>query len=443
MTHTYDVIGIGFGPANIALAIALEEFHFPGSYLFLERHASPCWQPEMLLPGSDIQNHPCRDLVTPRNPRSRYTFMNFLVENNRLYEHLNLGLEFPLRYEYAQYVSWVADFFAEHVRYSCTVAGLRVDPANENLFLVETVNGEVLRARSVVVAPGRTPLIPTQFQQCERRKVFHLTEFMSRMGDLEQNGKPKHIGVIGGSQSAAELVAYLRDRYPDARISNVMRGYGYRLKDTSQFSDHVYFPEFIDYYYNASSEAKRRINRHLHYTNYSAVDGDVISRLYSRMYEDKLREEQRIHIHGSHEIVECTDQYAHLNMTIREVNTGKVSVLSDLDAVILATGFRNLGPGTDEERCPRILDELYSRLELNEDGVLQIQRDYRLRSRAGHTLPLVYLNGLCESSHGYGDAGSFSLLALRAEEIYRSLFTQIDSCKALSVSSKQDAELVD
>jgi L-ornithine N5-oxygenase len=33
----------------------------------------------------------------------------------------------------------------------------------------------------------------------------------------------------------------------------------------------------------------------------------------------------------------------------------------------------------------------------------------------------VYLNGLCESTHGMGDAGSFSLLALRSARIARSL----------------------
>ncbi|MGF2504703.1 SidA/IucD/PvdA family monooxygenase [Ralstonia pseudosolanacearum] len=29
--------------------------------------------------------------MTPRNPRSRYTFMNFLFENGRLFEQRNLG----------------------------------------------------------------------------------------------------------------------------------------------------------------------------------------------------------------------------------------------------------------------------------------------------------------------------------------------------------------
>jgi L-ornithine N5-oxygenase len=418
----YDMIGIGFGPANIALAIALEEFAFPGTRLFLERRPGPAWQPDMLLPGSDIQNHPCRDLVTPRDPRSRYTFMNFLVENNRLFEHLNVGLEFPLRYEYAQYISWVAQFFAREVQYGTAVTTLECDPAEPGLYLVTTEAGETFRARSVVVAPGRTPLLPPAFDGADPERVFHLTQFMRRIDALAARAPLRNIAVVGGSQSAAELVLYLRDHYPDATVHNVMRGYGYRLKDTSQFSEHVYFPAFVDYYYNLPGEGKRALDRHLHYTNYSSVDKDVITHLYAGMYEDRLRGRERIVMHASHDIVDCNGgPGTTVVLRTREVHTGAAQTLDGLDAVVLATGFRNLGTGAAEENCPAILDRLYPQLAVNQDGVLDIGRDYSLRARPGQTLPPVYLNGLCESSHGYGDAGSFSLLALRAADIYRSL----------------------
>lgn len=431
MSKIYDVIGIGFGPANIALAIALEEFGFSGSQLFLEKRDSAYWQPEMLLPGSDIQNHPCRDLVTPRNPRSRYSFMNFLFEHDRLFEHLNLGLEFPLRREYAQYVSWAASFFNQHVRYSCSVTALEQDPADAALYLVHTDGGEVLRARSVVVAPGRTPLIPAEFAGCDPARVFHLTEFMSRSQALAARGELNKIGVLGGSQSAAELLLYLRNQYPHAEIHSVMRGYGFRLKDTSQFSDHVYFPEFVDYYFNASKEAKRRINKHLHTTNYSAVDGDVISALYTTLYEDRLKNERHLHIHGSSEVLNVAGQEGRLDLTLREMNTGETTRLPQLDALVLATGFKNFGTSPNEERCPALLNTLYPQLQQDEEGVLAIQRDYRLLPAAQAGLPPLYLNGLCESSHGYGDAGSFSLLALRSAEIYRSLAKALSHAPAL------------
>ncbi|CND48112.1 SidA/IucD/PvdA family monooxygenase [Yersinia pseudotuberculosis] len=231
--NLYDVIGIGFGPANIALAIAMEEAQFRGRCLFLERNTKTEWQPEMLLSGSDIQNNPCRDLVTPRNPRSRYTFTNFLFENNRLFEHLNLGLEFPLRREFAEYVQWVASFFSHQTAYGRSVKKLTlVNHNNEKYYRIETDKNEVYFSRSVVVAPGRTPMIPTVFEKAHPHRVFHLTRYLKTLNQLNEKKPLNRIAVVGGSQSAVEIILHLRQNYPNAEIINIQRGYGFRLKDT-------------------------------------------------------------------------------------------------------------------------------------------------------------------------------------------------------------------
>ncbi|MCW2502071.1 MAG: l-ornithine 5-monooxygenase, partial [Actinomycetia bacterium] len=60
MSAVHDLAGIGFGPANISLAIALEELQPAIRPVFFEARAQVAWQSEMLLPGSDIQNNPVR-----------------------------------------------------------------------------------------------------------------------------------------------------------------------------------------------------------------------------------------------------------------------------------------------------------------------------------------------------------------------------------------------
>lgn len=422
--HILDVIGIGFGPANIALAVAMEELGFSGSRLFLERQPGARWQPEMLLSGSDIQNHPSRDLVTPRNPRSRYTFTNFLFENGRLFEHLNLGLEFPLRTEFAEYVRWVAAFFAKDVIYNQSVTSIQFDPAR-NLYSVTTQAGQHFLARSLVVAPGRTPMVPRAFASSASERVFHLTQYLSRLSHLAEQGTLRRVAVVGGSQSAIEIILHLRHNYPDVQIINLQRGYGFRLKDTSQFSEHVYFPEFVDQYYHSSPRAKQHINRHLHYTNYSAADGDVIAELYVGMYEDKLQGKERVVLKGFSEIEECVTEKEGCTLEVLNTQDGRRETLTDLDAIVLATGFRNLGSGPQDERYPTLLQGLADRLECDEQGVIRILRDYRLAARRGASMGPLYLNGLCESSHGYGDAGSFSLLSLRSQDILNSLILQL------------------
>ncbi|MGI9506217.1 MAG: SidA/IucD/PvdA family monooxygenase, partial [Geminicoccaceae bacterium] len=302
----YDVIGVGFGPANIALAVAFEELHANvANVVFLEGRKSSAWQPGMLFAGADIQNHPLRDLVTPRNPRSKYSFVNFLFETNRLFEHLNLGIPFPLRSEYAQYIDWVADHFARWVRYSNTVSRIEVRrdlDGHGDGYRVYTETGQVFEADALVVAPGRTPFIPSVFAESKTPRIIHANEFLPALDGFDRAGL-KHVAVVGGSQSAVEIMLYLAKSRPDLEITGITRSFGYRLKDTSPFTGEVYFPEFVDLFYNASESQKERLISDLHYTNYSSSDKDVLDELYKSIYEQKILGRSMITLYRSTDIV--------------------------------------------------------------------------------------------------------------------------------------------
>jgi len=425
----FDIIGIGFGPANIALAAAIEERGSGRSTLFLEKSGEPTWQPAMLLSGSDIQNNPLRDLVTPRNPRSRYSFTNFLHEHGRLFEYLNLGVEYPLRKEYAQYVIWVARHFDRWVRYNCDVVDIRVASSDGSpTFVVTTARGEVFVGRSLVAAPGRTPLIPPTFQDHVGDRLFHLTHYLPALERLERQGKPlRRACVVGGSQSAVELVLDLAARFPKMEIVNVQRGFGFALKDTSPFSDRVYFPEHVDYYFNASRESKNIIDAQLKRTNYSSADGDVIHKLYLTMYEQKLDANVKIRIVTNTRVNAVSMTSDQVTLSVDEIH-GRQRAEIEADFIVLATGFRNLGDGAAEERIPPLLLPLADHILAGANGVIEVARDYRLGpARPDTILPPIYLNGLCETTHGMGDAGSFSLLSLRADLILRSLEEALDA----------------
>jgi L-ornithine N5-monooxygenase len=421
----YDLLGIGFGPANISLAIAMEELGFQGSALFLEAHAGPVWQPGMLLPGSDIQNHPLRDLVTPRNPTSFYSFTNFLHEHGRLFQYLNLGATFALRKDYAQYVAWAASKFKRFARYGTVVTAVDLGE-KPGLWVVRTSDGQTFSARAVVVAPGRTPLVPDVFRRSMGARVFHLVDYLPRLHALAAHGDPCRICVVGGSQSAVEIVLDLAQRFPQANVVNLMRGFGYQLKDTSPFTGEVYFPEFTDYFFAASDASKSALMSGLYRTNYSSADRDVIDRLYAIIYEQSLDGTPRIRVMANRQITKATVVGDRIRLAVQEIHRA-TSEDVEVDAVVLATGFRNLGPRPQDEKWPSILEGLAGRLAVSREGVLSVSRDYSLASRPdAHPLPPIFLNGLCESSHGFGDAGSFSLLALRAETIYRAALDRLN-----------------
>lgn len=417
-TGCVDVLGIGFGPANLALAIALEEDAPLLAGHFLEAQRDPVWQGGMLLAGSNTQNHPSRDLVTLRNPRSRYSFLNYLFENGRLVDHLNLPAEFPLRKEYAQYIRWVAGYFRHVARLDSRIVDVGVtEESGEPCWVTTAEDGTRARGRSLVLGTGRTPYVPEPFAGLRSPRVVHLSDYLPAVRGL--GGPPAEVAVVGGSQSAVEITLDLAHRFPDCRVSLYARTPGLRLKDTSPFSEEGYFPEFTGYYYRAARRSKHVLDAYMRPTNYSASDLDVLHELYLLMYEQRLDDAQRVFLFANREVLGAVDTGAGVELEVRERHTGQRE-LAGAQLVVLATGFRDLGPAPHQESHPPVLTPVIDRFEFDDDGYLAVEEDYRVRAKDPATPPL-YLNGLCESTHGIGDAGSFSLLSLRAATIRDSL----------------------
>jgi lysine/ornithine N-monooxygenase/biotin carboxylase len=420
-TDCYDVLGVGFGPANIALAVGFEELWPEASLHFLDRSAAPSWQAGMLLPGTDIQHYALRDLVTPRNPRSKYSFLNFLHAHGRLFQHTNLGIPFPLRSEYAQYVGWVAEHFLDKVSLGTEVVKLAAVPGAQRSWIeAVTSDGRTYRARAVVLGPGRTPYIPGPFAGLTDPGIVHSTDYEQLRRQL---GSTSRVAVIGGSQSAVEIVLDLH-RLHVGQVIAVTRGYGYRQKDTSPFDEEVFHPEFTDYFYARSPGGRADLTRELRHTNYAAADADVIRELYRTLYEDWICGRGAVVREHGRTVISVQRVGTALRLSLRERHTGEESQY-DVDAIVLATGFRNLGPGPEQERCPPLLEPMASQFVTSEAQGLSVTRDYQVvvTDRAG---PVVFLNGLCESSHGFGDAGSFGQVALRAQRIVESLRDQMN-----------------
>ena len=422
MTKCFDVVGVGFGPANLALAVAIEEEAPRIERLFLELEPKPVWQSEMLLANTDIQNHPCRDLVTLRNPRSRYSFLNYLFECGRIIQYLNFPRRFPLRKEYTQYIAWVADQFFDVVKLESRIVGISIEQhQGNNVYVVTSDEGHEARCRSLILGTGRSENIPSPFRTLDSESVFHTQQYLSGIKALSSH--PRAITVIGGSQSAVEVILDLMKRFPEASICNYVRSYSLRLKDSSPFSEEGFFPEFIDYYYSASRSSKQVLDSYMHPTNYSCVDQDILEELYVQIYEQRLDGQQRVFVLCNRQVCSAVKDGDRVQLEIEEVHT-KERERVEFDLVILATGYRDLGPRDSDEAFPPLLSDIIDRFHFTEDGYLKVNKDYSLCSKEDKTPP-VFLNGLCESTHGIGDAGSFSLLSLRAITILNGIRRRI------------------
>jgi L-ornithine N5-oxygenase len=209
-------------------------------------------------------------------------------------------------------------------------------------------------------------------------------------------------------------------------VTGITRNFGFRQKDTSPFSDEVYFPSFVNTFYHTDRKNKERLRAELEATNYSSADKDVVDALYLKLYTERILGRQALAVLTNTVVTDVTAAAEGVRLALYN-SIGGATQRHEFDLVVLATGFLDLGTGPKREPYPRLLAPLAPLMALD-GGHLNVRFDYRVVYSGSHEdgAPL-YLNGLCESSHGMGDSGSFSLLALRAAAITGSLRQQLVS----------------
>ncbi|GAB3503359.1 lysine N(6)-hydroxylase/L-ornithine N(5)-oxygenase family protein [Amycolatopsis cihanbeyliensis] len=433
-TPVYDLVGVGFGPSNLALAIAVTEYNAQaadGDALtahFLERQPEFGWHRGMLIDDATMQVSFLKDLVTLRNPASEFSFLCYLQSKGRLVDFVNHKTLFPLRAEFHDYFEWAAARVDDQVTYGHEVVAVRPVYARDTgdtgdevvaYFEVESRTGVGMRetvswrARNLVVATGLRPNLPEGVTRGER--VWHNSELLHRVAHLEQD-TPSRFVVVGAGQSAAEVTAFLHDRFAEAEVCSVFTRYGYSPSDDSPFANRIFDPDAVDAFYLAPEEVKQRLLGYHGNTNYSVVDLELIDDLYRRMYREKVLGTERLRLFNVCRPVEVVQTATGVRATVESLATGERTVL-EAGVVVYATGYLSGDPLAE-------LGELGPYCLRDEQGRAQVDRDYRVRTapevRAG-----VYLQGGgTEHSHGI-TSSLLSNNAVRAGEILRSITDRV------------------
>jgi L-ornithine N5-oxygenase len=413
-----DTLAIGAGPANLAFAIALEEMapkELASDTLIVEQHDDIVWQRGMLLPWTQSQVSFLKDLVTLRNPRSRFSFVNFLHATGRLDEFINLGSFTPYRLEISAYLGWVAHEL-EQVRINYGLRCTAVEPVADDSgrvtqWLTHFADGRRIRCRNLVMGAGRDAHVPAEFAALPRERVVHSTEFAIRMAGLDPAAL-RRITVVGGAQSAAEMLVDSHQRFPEAECTMVMRSIGLNCYESSKFTNELFYPSFIDEFHAARPEAREQLLREMHRTNYSGLAPGTLEGLYREIYLGRLTGREQLHMITMTEIASARMDGDEVVLTLVDRRTGERRELRS-DVVLLGTGF--------VRAMPRVVNDMAAALGI---GDVTVDRNYRM-----HVPPEVtarcYLQGVNEATHGIADS-LLSVLAMRAEEIVTDLLTHRD-----------------
>jgi L-ornithine N5-monooxygenase len=417
----HDVIGVGAGPANISLAVALDETRPGVDSIFLERSESFAWHGDLLLPGAVIMDTFLEDGVLLRNPRSRFTFLNYLHQHGWLHDFNNLREVYPTRQQYSDYLRWVCSELGDVVRFGEVVHAL------EPIFDGRVVAGirvvcESVRSgkrwasitRNVVVATGGVPELPSGIAARADGRVFHASRYLSSIERVcPDRDRAYRLAVVGSGQTGAEVFMNLASTYPRARVTATLRKFGYRLQDDSPFAWDLYYSKVVDHFFGQPPDRRAdAIDQHLG-TNYGAVSWRVLKRMYDLLWEDRVSGTRRLEVRPNLELRAVSALGPTVVATFVSPKEGPIEL--EYDAVVLATGY--------QRTPPPLIEGIARYLEHDSHGRLMADRNYRVNSQPEFSAN-VYLQGFCEHTHGVGDA-NLPIIPTRSAELAATLIRDV------------------
>jgi L-ornithine N5-oxygenase len=242
-TPTYDVVCIGFGTKGLALSTVLADHDPSQKVLVVERDARFNGDLGFAATNSSAGSTFLRDLITLRNPRSEYTFINFLHETNLLVAFTNASQLITSRQLTARYMTWVAEkiqslgwvaFNKEAVNIKPTKVAADGQVNQWTVDLRANGNGAASKVtcKRLVVATGAQSQLPDALAS---PKLSSAVMSMNRSKELIERvhhaTHPLNIAIIGADQEAVELFEHLIAAPGNHRATMILPGSALRVED--------------------------------------------------------------------------------------------------------------------------------------------------------------------------------------------------------------------
>ncbi|CAD6504759.1 BgTH12-00262 [Blumeria graminis f. sp. triticale] len=427
-----DMLGIGFGPASLAIAIALHDSVSMSNprVLFLEKQSAFSWHAGMQIPGAHMQISFLKDLATPRNPQSKFTFINYLHTQGRLNQFINLSTFYPSRLEYEDYLRWCASHFEVQGMVNYGVEVKRIHAGRKNLqgkvsnweVIFQDSNGRTMmqKARHVVIAVGGIPVLPKELLGLQN--VTHSSQFVSTIKNLQETKKSHKLrfAVVGAGQSAAEIFNELWSRMPESDVRLIIKGENLRSCDDSPFVNEIFDPDRVDGIYAQPSENRSASLLLDRGTNYGVINPALLKNIYEKLYIQKISPKSTVIgkacILKSRTVVHARSvpNSTRIFLTLGDTMDIKHRETLEVDHVFAATGY-------SWDAHESLLEDIQPYLE--ECDSWSVKRNYQVKLDAHKVDPGagIWLQGCNEKTHGLSDT-LLSILAIRGGEIVNSIF---------------------
>lgn len=364
-SEPYDLIGVGIGPFNLSLAALSDPV--PGlATLFLDAKPEFSWHPGMLLAGTQLQVPFLADLVTLADPTSRWSFLNYLREHDRLFPFYFSERFHAPRREYDHYCRWVSGGLA-----SCHF-GARVDAIDRagDFFQVtyeEAGHSHVVLARNVVLGVGTEPVLPAPLKALGGDNLVHSANYLGRRESIADLGD---VTVVGAGQSGAEVfLDLLRDAPEHGRRVRWIAQTPFAPMEYSKLGLEHFTPTYTDYFRQLPAKVRDTLVPE-QWQLYKAISSETIAEIFDVLYEQSVGGTwPEAVLLPEVTVTAAADQAGQLKLSCRHVEQGSEFTVRT-GAVVAATGYA--------ARQPEFLEPIAGSVAWDQQGRYQIDQSYRV-----------------------------------------------------------------
>ncbi len=350
----------------------------------------------MLIEGATLEVPFLADLVTMADPTSPYSFLNYVREQDRIYEfYFYETFQIPRR-EYDAYLRWVAERVptTRFEREVTSVAYEAADgdsseseptssgpkPDDGGTFVVEAVVPETgqryrYRADDLVMGVGSRPALPTFARDHADGDdpLFHTADYLERRTDVLETDA---ITVVGSGQSAAEVVLDLLERQPnhEYRLDWLTRSDGFFPMEYSKLGLQHFTPEYTQYFYDLPQSRKDDLLADQDLL-YKGIDPETSERLYDTLYERSIGDREPDFGMLATTEVRDIERLADSYWLECEQRQQAAAFALETDAVIFGTGY--------QRPMPTFLEPIADRIAFGDQGRFRVSEEYRLEGDLG------------------------------------------------------------
>lgn len=369
-SQVYNLIGIGIGPFNLGLAALLHPVE-DVSAVFFDQSDSFDWHPGLMLHSATLQTpFMGTDLVTMADPTSRFSFLNFLKQTDRLYPFFIRENFYMLRREYNLYCQWAIAQLAS-CRFSQKVSRLAYRDGLYEVTVQHTKTGDVTTwyAEKLVLGTGTQPYMPSFVNREQLPGVIHTSAYLPNKADILEKG---NLTIIGSGQSAAEI---FYDLLPETKhglqLNWFTRADRFFPMEYSKLTLELTSPEYVDYFYEMPPERRKKILSAQN-TLFKGINYDLINEIFDTMYEMSVGGKKiNVQLNTNSEltdIIPAAGSHAY-TLHFNHVQQQRRFTL-DTKSVVLATGYKY--------NEPAIISGIEERIRRTSDSLMDVHRNYTI-----------------------------------------------------------------